>query len=235
MKVKYLIMIAAFVMVTTSLESQIAGSFEDQRDSKSYKTIKIGEQTWMAENLKFWVDKDSPHYKGISTYYGLEPENNRRYGRLYPWEVAQKVCPDGWHLPNSEEWNQLINSFGKLYDSTGNIPKLKSLTKEEAKEINQLYKEIFQMLQEGGSSGFDVLYGGYYDSSAPMGVSLFNGLDDTAIFWTSNGYVENSKSNNAKSMAFEFNQKRKSFNLFPRKKSLRCSVRCVKNEGKSTD
>jgi uncharacterized protein (TIGR02145 family) len=71
---------------------------------KKYKTVKIREQTWMAENLNRKTNK-SKCYKGLNS-------NCKKYGQLYSWEDAQVVCPNGWHLPSYEEWMSLVNSVG---------------------------------------------------------------------------------------------------------------------------
>jgi uncharacterized protein (TIGR02145 family) len=72
--------------------------------SKTYKTTVIGNQTWMAENLNYEAEG--------SVCYDKKPENCVKYGRLYNWETAMKVCPDGWHLPSVEEWDKLIDFVG---------------------------------------------------------------------------------------------------------------------------
>jgi uncharacterized protein (TIGR02145 family) len=68
------------------------------------KTIKIGRQVWMAENLDVEV-------KG-SWYYNEDPTNAKMYGRLYTWDAAQKACPKGWHIPTDDEWTELSNTLG---------------------------------------------------------------------------------------------------------------------------
>jgi len=81
-----------------------SGTFTDPRDGKTYKTVKIGEQTWMAQNFAF-------DYAG-SKVYGNDLSNLEKYGRLYDWETANKACPAGWHLPTEDEWATLIAFVG---------------------------------------------------------------------------------------------------------------------------
>ena len=106
------------------------GSITDTRDGQTYKTVSIGTQTWMAENLNYKTDN--------SYCYDDEASNCSKYGRLYTWAAAMDsvgslsangkgcgygktcaptnpvrgVCPTGWHLPTQTEWNTLFTAVG---------------------------------------------------------------------------------------------------------------------------
>ena len=82
-----------------------SGFFTDIRDDHQYKTVKIGSQVWMTENLNY----DSG---GGSRIYENNSAGALVYGRLYDWMAATLVCPSGWHLPDNEEWSALINYLG---------------------------------------------------------------------------------------------------------------------------
>lgn len=112
----------------------------DSRDGKVYRIIKAEGKLWMAENLAFDPGHDSWIYENNASY-------GAKYGRLYTWEAAVKACPPGWRLPTRKEWQTLAESFGGESISEKEV----SLTDYDA-------------LTDKGSSGFDALLSGEYNS-----------------------------------------------------------------------
>jgi uncharacterized protein (TIGR02145 family) len=99
-KMKTIAMLMLFCAVAFA---QQKGTFTDPRDGKTYKTVKIGVQTWMAENLK---------YAPYGECYDNDMDYCKKYGRLYYWVAAMEVCPSGWHLPGDDEWAILVDFVG---------------------------------------------------------------------------------------------------------------------------
>jgi len=178
------------------------GTFTDSRDGKTYKIVKIGTQTWMAENLAYDA-------KG-SKCYGNKPANCDKYNRLYNWNTATKVCPNGWHLPNYWEWD-ILESF------VGN-----NIAGKELK-ANKGWKG---WSIDGGngqdSYGFSALPGGYGFSSGG-----FDNVGETGCYWSTMEHESDASHAYYRFMAHDFDHVDKSF---IGGKGNFCSVRCIQGD-----
>ena len=171
------------------------GTLVDERDGQTYRTTKIGDQVWMAENLNYAYNVPTESRDSSSFCYDNDPANCQKYGRLYPWSAAmdsagvlkndgegkgcgdkhecgvkgpiQGICPKGWHLPSKEEFDKLFAFVGDDADD-----KLKA----ESGWLDE-------------KNGMDL-----YDYSAlPAGryISITKGFSDlgkAAYFWSSTEY-----------------------------------------------
>lgn len=91
------------------------GTMTDARDGQTYKTIVIGDQTWMAENLNFYKSDDGTLVLDSSFCYDDSPANCEKYGRLYQEFDADKACPEGWKMPTGDDWYTLERKVEELF------------------------------------------------------------------------------------------------------------------------
>jgi uncharacterized protein (TIGR02145 family) len=108
--------VALVVGLAGPATAQQTGTFTDTRDGQTYKTVTIGTQTWMAENMnyktdRYWSYGDATDFN-ISWCYNNDTSYCDKYGRLYDWETALTVCPAGWKLPDTADWRTLITTVG---------------------------------------------------------------------------------------------------------------------------
>jgi len=203
------------------------GTMTDSRDKKVYKTVKIGDQTWMAENLNYADSATTPSLLNRSWCYNNDSANCAVAGRLYTWAAAidsvalydggngvdcgcrktctlpdtvHGICPPGWHLPTQAEWDTLLTAVG---GSSNAGTKLKSQT---------------GWCSNGNgtdSYGFSVL---------PAGLRYYNGdfYDASAGFWSATQY----SSNNAYCMSPDYIALADLTDYY---KSYGYSVRCLKD------
>jgi uncharacterized protein (TIGR02145 family) len=119
------------------------GTFTDARDGQTYKTVKIGEQTWMAQDLNYKMDS--------SWCYDNKESNCKKYGRLYTWDAAMMACPNGLMLPDSADWNRLVATTGGRF-TAGKILKAKNGWKEHRISGNGTDDYGFSAMPNGGRS-----------------------------------------------------------------------------------
>jgi uncharacterized protein (TIGR02145 family) len=158
---KRLILILGLAICYFTGFSQETGTFTDTRDGKVYKTVKIGTQWWMAENLAYQAGSGCWAYNN-------DESNVSKYGRLYNWETAKTVCPAGWHLPSDEEWTTLTDYLGGKTIAGG---KMKATTDWKYDAGGNATNE----------SGFNALPAGYRSFYG----GAFSVLGASTYFWSS--------------------------------------------------
>jgi uncharacterized protein (TIGR02145 family) len=139
--------------------------FTDSRNDQYYRTVKIGGQTWMAQNLNYQTGR-SWCYDGVNS-------NCEIYGRLYDWNTAKTACPSGWHLPSREEWNGLVMAAGGK-DVAGKALKSTSGWRNNGNGID--------------NNGFSALPGGHLWFSRTDSKFDYVGLD--GHWWTATEYSD---------------------------------------------
>lgn len=202
-------------------------------DGNEYPTVKIGNQEWMAENLKTThyangtsipVVTNNNNWQDLSNtdkaccYYNNNSNND--YGMLYNWSAAsdnnssganpsgvQGVCPNGWHLPSSAEWSELktfVADFG--YEMKEALPlKSKSGWNNDGNGTDYF--------------GFTALPAGYRDKT----FGTFYDLSEAAHFWTASSYDYNSN------YEISFNDNIDNITTIYSSTNNGYSVRCVKD------
>jgi uncharacterized protein (TIGR02145 family) len=148
------------------------GLMVDSRDGQTYKTIKIGDQVWMGENLNYETD--------FSFAYEGDTENCEKYGRFYTWEAAIEACPPGWHLPTEEEFKVLLENVGGEEIAGKMLKSTIGWKENKGKSGNGIDKYGFNAIPAGSREYIDYYegeYGGYY-----VGGYCFKGM--LAGFWS---------------------------------------------------
>ena len=202
----------AIVAFAFLLLSACSESFADPRDGKSYDIVKIGEQTWMAENLNYETE--------TSACPDGDSRNCKRMGRLYTWAEAKTVCPEGWRLPTNEDFAQIL-----AQSHEGKLGAVSNKVGAKLKSRNGWFKK------GNGTDdfGFNALPAGYRGAvlkadDGTISGGNFDGIGGYAYFWSATEDSENPESN-AYYMFLAFNSKSASVNSFS-KNDYR-SVRCV--------
>ena len=203
---------------------------KDERDDQTYRTVKIGDQLWMAENLNYVYLQSTEDLDSISFCYNDSAEYCEKYGRLYTWAAAMDsvgvwstdakgcgnnpscfpsgtirgICPEGWHLPSKDEWDTLLTVVG---DSSVAGTRLKSTSwMDEIVGENGSGDSGFMGLPAGNRN----LYGKFIDEG------------DNAYFWSSSEF--NSHDGIGMDLLHDNNGR-----LSNSGKPYGYSVRCIKN------
>lgn len=113
----------ASTIVTVFGMNKNVGRLIDPRDGQFYRTVRLRDSWWMAENLRYGVTIDQLTEQSdngvIEMYRWGGPGNGDTIGGTYRWQEAmnynlnstQGICPDGWHLPTVDEYNELFNGL----------------------------------------------------------------------------------------------------------------------------
>lgn len=207
------------------------GSVNDN-DGNTYKTIDIGDQTWMAENLKTtkyndgtdipivtdtstWVNLSTPAY----CWYLNDGEKYKNvYGALYNWHSVStgKLCPAGWHVPDDTEWETLATFSGG-----------ESVAGKQLKEASLTHWVITEDAINN-NSGFTALPGGTRWGVLPEPVRYFSDMGYIGYFWSSTE-VTNPDSVYLDVYARTFEGSSQECERMSFSKSQGVSVRCIKD------
>ncbi|MCC5916438.1 MAG: hypothetical protein JJU02_03830 [Cryomorphaceae bacterium] len=177
-KLSLLFFLILSVSAWTLFKSDI-GTLKDPRDGNVYKTVKIGNQIWMAENLR--------HEPELGSFVSYENDkaNGEKFGYLYEWDDAAFICPDQWRLPEEKDLKELVKTLGgahnagkKMKSKTGwaNSGNNKSGFSALAGGLNK-FEEFIGMGEESGWWLADFYYEGY-----PCGLSYALYSDTDSIF-----------------------------------------------------
>ncbi len=221
------------------------GTLKDSRDNQVYKTVTIGTQTWMAENLNYAYKGKTSTFDSSSFCYDDDPTNCSKYGRLYLWSAAMDsagtwstngkgcgkgkfclptypvrgVCPEGWHLPTVEDFRILSRGTGATWD-----------------ERNFYYIDAGKYLKS--TSGWNDNGNGtdaYGFSALPAGIGLqggpFQQLGYMANFWSATRVIESNVDDFYSDAAFVMTLGQSSDHAFLPSQHMyfASSVRCLKD------
>ncbi|MDD2386440.1 MAG: fibrobacter succinogenes major paralogous domain-containing protein, partial [Bacteroidales bacterium] len=170
------------------LDLQAENGVTDSRDGTHYDAVKIGNQVWMAENLKYLPSvvgpatgsQTTPYYYYVYDYDGTDvtaakaTANYTTYGVLYNWPAATNACPTGWHLPSDAEWTELTDYLGGESVAGGKLKEI-GTTHWNTPNTGATNETGFTALPGGyryGNGAFDDIgYGGYWWSATELSTS----------------------------------------------------------------
>jgi uncharacterized protein (TIGR02145 family) len=221
---KLFILIPTFILLTLNGYNQnwwleinadsTRGTFLDTRDNIIYKWVKIGDQVWMAENLKttHFGNGDSITKVSDDNQWGIylnEYSNAITYGFLYNWFAvadSRKICPTGFHIPDFTEWQKVIDFLGGKNRAGGKMKDtgLTNWTSPNAMATNE--------------SGFTAIPGGFRNEFGRYVL-----INNFALFWSG------PEPNKSKVWQWDLYYNLGYILKYKASKLEGCSVRCVKN------
>ncbi|MBP5767640.1 MAG: fibrobacter succinogenes major paralogous domain-containing protein [Fibrobacter sp.] len=208
------------------------GTLTDSRDGQVYKTVKIGDQVWMAQNLNYAYLQPTVEWDSSSFCYNDSLKYCEKYGRLYTWAVAmdsvgawsekskgcgdekncsptypvQGICPEGWHLPDTTEWNVLFTAVGGASSAKINLK-----TNSEGWGRND-------------SFGFSAVPGGYRNSRGG-----YKNADELIEFWSSAEYTSSGARTRSYHILLYYDDDEYNQLLYNDYKAYARYVRCLKD------
>jgi uncharacterized protein (TIGR02145 family) len=237
LRVFWIVVLIPFLIVSCSSEPEETSGTVTDIDGNVYKTVIIGKQWWMAENLKVthyrngesipnvvdgeeWCNLTS----GAYSVYENDSENIPLYGLHYNWYAAtdpQGICPEGWHVPSDEEWMELEMYLGMSREEADIIGWRGT---DEGGKLKEAGTDLWQNPNTGATNetGFSAVpSGGRASDPAYVGGFFYQG-EHTAI-WSSDEY----SSNEALFRVIEYDQPGIKRNVY--RKGNGFSIRCVQD------
>lgn len=238
---QHFIVVATCIMSLHSLAQQY-GSLKDSRDGRVYKTVKIGEQVWMAENLnveRFRNGDLIPHAKTEEEwinasvkripawcFYNNDPINSTTCGKLYNWYAVNDprgLAPIGWRIPSEADWNLLVKYLGGSLNETSE--RTKNTVAHKLKNSFGWYKDGNGNNSTGlscnpcGSNDDGQFFGGNSSLESKYG------FGQESIIWSSTQANESS----AEGIWLNYEDKwMTGVTIFPKRKGA--SIRCIREK-----
>ncbi|MEP0074031.1 MAG: fibrobacter succinogenes major paralogous domain-containing protein [Marinomonas sp.] len=221
----FMLQTAVVASDTNSVKGELQGNVQDS-DGNIYRTVKIGGQTWLAENLRTTTFQDGSN---VSTGFipDVDESNLLKYGRLYDWNDVsdgRNICPEGWRVASDEDWMALERAIGieesQLHNEGWRGENDIAITLK-AQQPNTLFKRFDQSQVNK-----------YQFSATPAGVKLGKHYLTQGMyteFWTSSSAT--AKNAYARTLAYSWwNTHKGEIRRTQLKKSYMLTVRCVKIE-----